>query len=290
LRRLIGDNIRLNNILDEKLGTLYADPGQIGQVILNLALNARDAMTKGGMLSIRTENIQVDEMGERIRGLAPGSYVGLTVTDSGTGMDLETQQHIFEPFYTTKPQGLGTGLGLATVFGVVKQSGGHIQFTSELNCGTTFWIDFPRAEGSSSVQAPREHSEMLTGSETIMVVEDDELVRELVRILLQRQGYIVLDVGQADQALTMCESYSSRIDLILTDLLMPGKMDGRELLEQILEIRPEIRVLLMSGYTTDAIAVSGVKEGVPFLQKPFTQQELAGKVREVLDNTATSAR
>ncbi|WP_433975727.1 ATP-binding protein [Tunturiibacter lichenicola] len=285
LRRLIGDNIRLNNTLDEKLGALCADPGQIGQVILNLALNARDAMTKGGMLSIRTENVQVDEMGERIRGLAPGRYVSLTVTDSGTGMDLETQQHIFEPFYTTKPQGSGTGLGLATVFGVVNQSGGHIQFTSELNCGTTFWIDFPRVEGSSSVPAPRERAEMLTGTETIMVVEDDELVRELVLILLQRQGYTVLDVGQADQALAMCESYSSRIDLILTDLLMPGKMDGRDLVEQVLKIRPEIKVLLMSGYTTDAMAVSGVKEGVPFLQKPFTQQELAGKVREVLNNT-----
>jgi CheY-like chemotaxis protein len=226
----------------------------------------------------------VDEVGGRIRGLAPGGYISLTVIDSGTGMDLETQQHIFEPFYTTKPQGLGTGLGLATVFGVVKQSGGHIQFTSELNCGTTFWIDFPRVEGSSSVQAPPERAEKLTGTETIMVVEDDELVRQLVLILLQRQGYTVLDVAQADQALAMCESYSSRIDLILTDLLMPGEMDGRDLAEQVLKIHPEIRVLLMSGYTTDAMAVSGVKEGVPFLQKPFTQQELAGKVREVLNS------
>jgi signal transduction histidine kinase/CheY-like chemotaxis protein len=284
LRRLIGDNIRLNNALDEKLGALCADPGQIGQVILNLALNARDAMTKGGTLSIRTENIQVDEIGERIRGLAPGKYVSLTVTDSGTGMDHETQQHIFEPFYTTKPQGSGTGLGLATVFGVVNQSGGHIQFTSELNCGTTFWIDFPRVEGSSSVPAPRERAEMLTGTETILVVEDDELVRELVLVLLQRQGYTVLDVGQADEALAMCESYPSRIDLILTDLLMPGEIDGRDLAAQVLQIRPGIRVLLMSGYTTDAMAVSGVQEGVPFLQKPFTQQELAGKVREVLNN------
>jgi two-component system cell cycle sensor histidine kinase/response regulator CckA len=285
LRRLLGDNIRLNHALDENLGALCADPGQIGQVILNLALNARDAMTKGGILSIRTENIRVEEMGDRIRGLAPGRYISLTVSDSGTGMDLETQQHIFEPFYTTKPQGSGTGLGLATVFGVVKQSGGHIQFTSELNCGTTFYIDFPRVEGSSSVHAPPERAEILTGTETIMVVEDDELVRELVLILLQRQGYKVLDVAQADQALAMCESYSSRIDLILTDLLMPGEMDGRDLAEQVLKIHPEIRVLLMSGYTTDAMVVSGVKEGVPFLQKPFTQQELAGKVREVLNNT-----
>jgi two-component system cell cycle sensor histidine kinase/response regulator CckA len=286
LRRLLGDNIRLNNALDENLGALCADPGQIGQVILNLALNARDAMTKGGILSIRTENIQVDdEMGSRIRGLAPGRYISLTVSDSGIGMDLETQQHIFEPFYTTKPQGSGTGLGLATVFGVVEQSGGHIRFTSELNCGTTFWIDFPRVEGSGTAHAPPKRAEILTGTETIMVVEDDELVRELVLVLLQRQGYKVLDVAQADQALAMCESYSSRIDLILTDLLMPGEMDGRDLAEQVLKIHPEIRVLLMSGYTTDAMVVSGEKEGVPFLQKPFTQQELAGKVREVLNST-----
>ncbi len=288
LRRLIGDNIQLNNALDENLGALCADPGQIGQVILNLALNARDAMTKGGTLSIRTENIHVDEIGERIRGLAPGKYVSLTVADSGIGMDQETQQHIFEPFYTTKPQGSGTGLGLATVFGVVNQSGGHIQFASELNCGTTFWIDFPRVEGSSSVQAPHERAEMLTGTETIMVVEDDELVRELVLILLQRQGYTVLDVGQADEALAMCESYPSRIDLILTDLLMPGETGGRDLAAQVLQIRPGIRVLLMSGYTTDAMAISGVQEGVPFLQKPFTQQELAGKVREILDDKVFS--
>jgi two-component system cell cycle sensor histidine kinase/response regulator CckA len=270
LRRLIGDNIELNNVLDGNLGVVRADPGQISQVILNLALNARDAMSQGGRLSIRTENTKVDEKGGRIRGLTPGNYISLTVTDTGTGMDQETQQHIFEPFYTTKPQGSGTGLGLATVFGIVEQSGGNIQFASELECGTSFWIDFPRVEGNTATEAPRKHTEILRGSETIMVVEDDEIVRQLVVLILKRRGYTVLDVGRANQALMLCQSYRSQIDLILTDLLMPGGTDGRELAEQATKIRPEIRVLLMSGYATDALVLYGVADGAPFLQKPFT--------------------
>jgi signal transduction histidine kinase/ActR/RegA family two-component response regulator len=284
LRRLMGDNIELHNALDERLGSMRADPGQISQVILNLAVNARDAMPQGGRLSIRTENIRADEMDGRTDGLAPGDYVRLAIADTGTGMDSEIQQHIFEPFYTTKPQGSGTGLGLATVFGIVNQSGGNIQFASEPERGTTFWIDFPRVEGSMLVEASPEHARVLRGSETVLVVEDDDLVRELVILILKRQGYIVLDVGQASQALALCESYPSQIDLILTDLLMPGGMDGRELAEEAMKIRTGVRVLLMSGYTTDALVLYGVAEGAPFLQKPFTQQQLAGKVRDVLDN------
>jgi signal transduction histidine kinase/ActR/RegA family two-component response regulator len=286
LRRLIGDNIELHKTLDGKLGAVHADPGQMSQVILNLALNARDAMPQGGRLSIRTENTIVDEMGERIRGLSPGSYVSMTVTDSGTGMDHETQQHIFEPFYTTKPQGSGTGLGLATVFGIVEQSGGNIQFASELERGTTFWLDFPLVQGDTTVEAPREPAEMLTGTETVLLVEDDDLVRELVTLILTRQGYTVLEVGQGREALAVCQSYPSQIDLMLTDLLMPGEIDGRELAEQASRIRPGMRTLLMSGYTTDALVLYGVGEGAPFLQKPFTQQQLAGKVRDVLDSNS----
>ena len=267
-----------------ELGPTHADPGQISQIVLNLAINARDAMPQGGLLSIRTENIHVNKMGESVRGLAAGSYVNLTVTDSGCGMDQETQQHIFEPFYTTKPQGSGTGLGLATVFGIVEQSGGHIEFASEIGCGTTFWIDFPRVEGSARMEAAPERSQMLTGTETILLVEDDELVRELVLLILRRQGYTVLQAVQASQALALCQSYPSRIDLMVTDLLIPGGMDGRELAEQVSKIRAEMRVLIMSGYTTDALVHYGVGKGAPFLQKPFAHQQLAVKIRNVLDS------
>ncbi len=283
LHRLIGDNIELDHALDGKLGAVHADPGQMSQVILNLSLNARDAMPQGGSLSIRTENTIVGERGERIRGLLPGSYVSLAVTDSGTGMDHETQQHIFEPFYTTKPQGLGTGLGLATVFGIVEQSGGHIQFASELGLGTTFWVDFPLVEGGTPVEVSAERAEIPTGTETVLLVEDDDMVRELVTLILKRQGYTVLEAGQASEAMAVCRSYPSQIDLMLTDLLMPGEIDGRELAEQATRIRPGMRALLMSGYTTDALVLYGVDEGAPFLQKPFTQQQLIGKVRHVLD-------
>jgi signal transduction histidine kinase/ActR/RegA family two-component response regulator len=285
LRRLIGDNIHLDNALDKDLGMIRADPGQLSQVILNLALNSRDAMLQGGRLSIRTENTLVDEVGERIRGLAPGDYVSLTVTDSGSGMDYETQQHIFEPFYTTKPQGSGTGLGLATVFGIVEQSGGSVQFSSEPECGTTFWVDFPRVEGSMVTEAPSETTEMLAGTETVLVVEDDDIVRELVVLTLMRQGYTILETRQASEGLAMCQSYPSKIDLLLTDLLLTGELDGRQLAEQATRIRVGMRVLLMSGYTTDALVLYGVSGGAPFLQKPFTLHQLAGKVREVLDST-----
>jgi two-component system cell cycle sensor histidine kinase/response regulator CckA len=198
-------------------------------------------------------------------------------------MDQETQHHIFEPFYTTKPQGSGTGLGLATVFGIVEQSGGHIQFSSELGFGTTFWVDLPLVEGAVFTEVPSKHAEALPGTETILLVEDDDMVRDLVALILTLQGYTVLKVGQANQALAMCQSYPSQIDMMLTDLLMPGGMDGRELAEQATRIRPGMRALLMSGYTTDALVLHGVEEGAPFLQKPFTKEQLAVKVRDVLD-------
>jgi CheY-like chemotaxis protein len=204
-------------------------------------------------------------------------------------MDYETQQHIFEPFYTTKPQGSGTGLGLATVFGIVEQSSGKIHFASSPGCGTTFWIDFPRVAGSTLVEPPAERSEILSGTETILLVEDDEMVRELVALVLQQRGYTVLQVGQASQALALCRSHSAPIHLMLTDLLMPGGMDGRQLAEQAADSRPGIRVLLMSGYSSDALVNYGVAEGAPFLQKPFSHQQLSTTIREVLDKGLSGA-
>jgi CheY-like chemotaxis protein len=265
---------------------VHADPGQLSQVILNLVLNARDAMPLGGVLSIRTANTRVNESGEQVRGLAPGRYVSLIVTDSGTGMDQETQQHIFEPFYTTKPTGSGTGLGLATVSGIVKQSGGSIHFASELGHGTTFWVDFPRVEPGPAIGTPRVRAEMAKGTETILVVEDEALVRSVVVQVLKRQGYTVLEASRGDDGLALCESHPSRIDLLLSDMVMPGGLNGRQLAERAIALRPELRVLLMSGYTTDELVHHGVKKGAPFLQKPYTLQQLARKVRDVLDSSA----
>jgi signal transduction histidine kinase/ActR/RegA family two-component response regulator len=289
LRRLIGDNIELNSVTDAELGFIHADPGQMSQVILNLAINARDAMPEGGRLTIRTENTCISEAREGNRGLDPGDYVSLIIIDSGAGMDDETQQHIFEPFYTTKPQGSGTGLGLATVFGIVEQSNGKIHFSSILGCGTTFWIDFPRVAGAALAEAPAQRTEILSGTETILLVEDDEMVRELVALILQQRGYTVLQVGKASQALSLCESYSSPIHMILTDLLMPGGMDGRQLADQVTDIRQGIKVLLMSGYTSDALVHYGVAEGAPFLQKPFSHQQLSSTIREVFDKGLSSS-
>ncbi len=218
------------------------------------------------------------------RGLAVGQYVSLIVTDTGIGMDAEIQQHIFEPFYTTKPQGSGTGLGLATVFGIVEQSGGEIHFSSEIGHGTTFWIDFPRTEGIIPSEQPQESAELSTGNETVLLVEDDDLVRELCIMVLERQGYTVLETSRASQALALCQNHPSQIHLMLTDLLMPGGMDGRQLAEQATTMRADMRVLLMSGYTTDALVRHGVASGAAFLQKPFSLPQLSRKVRDVLDS------
>ena len=283
LHRLIGDDIALEKVLGEGLWPVHADPGQMSQVILNLALNARDAMPHGGMLTIRTGNTHVEPTGERPRGLAPGSYVSLAVTDSGTGMDAETQRHIFEPFYTTKPEGSGTGLGLATVFGIVEQSGGSIHFASELNRGTTFWVDFPRIEAGPATVAPHARAAMPRGTETVLVVEDEAVVRGLAVRILKRQGYTVLEAADASEGLAMCQSRPLGIDLLVTDVVMPGGLNGRQLADQAVTLCTGLRVLLMSGYTTDALVHYGIEKGAPFLQKPFSLQQLAGKVREVLD-------
>ena len=282
LRRLLGDNISLEKVLEEELWPILADPGQMSQVVLNLALNARDAMPDGGVLSIRTANTSVG-VGKQVRGLAPGSYVSLTITDSGGGMGPETRAHVFEPFYTTKPVGSGTGLGLATVFGIVQQSGGKIQFASELGHGTTFWIDFPRVEAAPAIGVPPARVELPRGTETILVVEDEDAVRGLAVQLLKRQGYTVLEASRASEALALCQSHPATIDLLLTDVVMPGVLNGQQLAERAQATRKEMRVLLMSGYTADSLVLYGIENGAPFLRKPFTLQQLAGKVREVLD-------
>ncbi|MCU1257551.1 MAG: luxQ [Bryobacterales bacterium] len=283
LRRLIGADIDLVTATDAELETVYADSGQIGQVILNLALNARDAMPRGGMLSIGTANTVVNGAGGGTRGLAAGRYVTLQVADTGTGMDPETQAHLFEPFYTTKAQGSGTGLGLATVYGIVEQSGGHIHFTSSPHGGTVFWIDFPVARAPQVRGQPLVRDQMPRGSEVVLIVEDEEMVRRLAVHLLRRQGYTVLEAGDGVQGLSICRAHPSGINLLLTDMVMPGGLNGRELIEQAIAIRPDLKTLLMSGHTTDSLVHLGVKHGSAFLQKPFRIRELALKVREVLD-------
>jgi CheY-like chemotaxis protein len=286
LKRLIGTDIGLKTELEAKLFPVYADPGQMSQIIINLALNARDAMPHGGTLTINTANIVVGEERKGLRKLKPGTYVNLTVSDTGCGMDDDTQRRLFEPFFTTKPQGSGTGLGLATVFGIVEQTGGSIQFESKLQAGSTFWIDFPAAETLPVAISEGASLRIPTGHETVLLVEDEDIVRRFALAALKRLGYKVLEVGNGSDALALCESYSGTIDLMLTDVVMPGGMNGRELATLVSEMRPAMKVLLSSGHTTDALLHYGVKHGAPFLQKPFTLQQLARKVREILDGGA----
>lgn len=284
LSRLIGNQIELRNELDQSLGAICADPGQMSQIILNLALNARDAMPHGGRLTIQTSNSHAVQGGESIRGLEPGDYVSLTVTDSGCGMDQETQEHMFEPFYTTKPQGSGTGLGLATVFRIVNQADGRIHCFSQVGVGTSFWIDFPAVAGVSAPELPKKRLEVSRASETVLLVEDDVMVRDLVVTVLAAQGYKVLVASQADEALDLCRSDQLQIDILLTDLLMPGKLDGRELAEEAAATRLNMKVVLMSGYAKETLTLRGVNTNMEFLQKPFSPQELLCKVRDALSS------
>jgi len=285
LRRLIGENIELGTVLEPELGWVKADPGQIEQVILNLALNARDAMPQGGQLTLETANVELNEGDTRTRvSVLPGRYVMLAVSDSGVGMDAETQAHIFEPFFTTKEKDKGTGLGLATVYGIVKQSGGHIWLYSEPNHGTTFKIYLPRLEEAAQpVEAISPGAPLAGGSETILLVEDEEGVRDLARRILELKGYKVITASNPTEAAQVCERYEGPIHLLLTDVVMPT-MSGPQLAEHVAFLRPGLRVLYISGYTDNAIVPHGIlEEGVQFLQKPFTRDSLTRKVREVLD-------
>jgi two-component system cell cycle sensor histidine kinase/response regulator CckA len=285
LRRIIGEDIELVTVLAEDLGRVKVDPGQIEQVILNLAVNAKDAMPNGGKLTIETANAELDEVYARSHvSVAPGHHVMLSVSDTGVGMSPEVKERIFEPFYTTKEKEKGTGLGLSTVYGIVKQSGGNIWVYSEPGQGTTFKIYLPTAEATSEeITEKVVKEEPPRGGETILVVEDEEEVRKLAVQFLQKQGYKVLEATQGMEALLICEQHKESIHLLVTDVVMPG-MSGRELSERLTSLRPEIKILYMSGHTNSAIFHHGVLEpGVILLQKPFTLEALARKVREVLD-------
>jgi two-component system, cell cycle sensor histidine kinase and response regulator CckA len=281
----LGNRIQLVTLPGAGLGKIKADRGQIEQTIVNLAINARDAMPEGGRITIETSNVEVDEaFAQRHPTVAPGSYVCLSVKDTGTGMDAETQAHMFEPFYTTKPKGQGTGLGLATIYGIVKQSGGAILTFSEVGSGTEFRIYLPRVEAQAAVEPAGGREGAVTGgTETILVVEDEPALRSLARRILESRGYTVLAAADGPEALQISRSRGEPIHLLLTDVVMPG-MSGREVADRLAAERPDLKVVYMSGHTEDAIVHHGVlEEGMRFLQKPFSAGELAGKVREALD-------
>jgi len=285
LRRIIGEHIEIETLLSDDLKVIKADPGQLEQVLMNLCVNARDAMPGGGRLTLKTQNIILDEGFIRQHiGSSAGPHVCLTVSDSGTGMDAQTQMRVFEPFFTTKEAGRGTGLGLAMVYGVVKQSGGSIWVYSEVGKGTTFNVYLPQSEGGAEKLVQKSPQRVdLRGSETVLLVEDDPAVRGLVRSMLEARGYTVISPESPDEAVSLCTNYSGSMDLLLTDMILPGTT-GRLIAEQVGRLRPGIKVLYMSGYTDDTlIHAKGLEEGLAFLQKPFTVAMLAAKVREVLD-------
>ncbi|RJP20173.1 MAG: PAS domain S-box protein [Candidatus Omnitrophota bacterium] len=285
LRRLIGEDIELVTIPDPELGHVNADPGQIEQIIINLVVNARDAMPTGGKLTIETLNVVIREDFLRYHfDIEPGSYILLSIKDTGVGMDAKTKSHIFEPFFTTKEKDKGTGLGLSTVYGIVKQNGGSISVISESNVGTSFKIYLPRVEKEqpSASPAPAITPE-LKGTETILLVEDEEMVRSLARYILEHHGYHVLVAQYGNEALQISQKYNGPIHLLISDIVMPS-MGGRELAEQLNLIRPDTKILYMSGYTTTAITPQNMKDlHAGFLQKPFTPEELVRKTREILD-------
>ena len=283
LRPLIGENIELITMLAPQAAHTRADAGQLEQVIMNLVVNAKDAMPAGGRLTIRTEQVTVDEHHRRGQHfIRIGNYVTLSVSDTGTGMDRETQSRIFEPFFTTKEKGKGTGLGLSTVYGIVKQSGGYVIVQSELGRGSTFHIYLPMVQGVSEQQSVSAPDPTLGGTETILLVEDEDSVRQLVRDTLSAKGYQVLEAENGEAGVAAAAGHNGKIDLVITDVVMPG-MGGREMVKELFHSRPGTKVLYLSGYTEDAIISDGsIEKGTAFLQKPFTLQSLSRKVREVL--------
>jgi PAS domain S-box-containing protein len=289
VRRMIGEDIELTTILEEGLGKVKVDPRQIDQVIVNLAVNARDAMPNGGKLEIRTTNSDLDQTFALDHADAvPGNYVMLSVSDTGTGMSPETKARIFEPFFTTKELGKGTGLGLSMVYGIIKQSGGNIWADSEPGRGTTFAIYLPRVDEHADQD---QHKRVKTatppagGNETILVVEDDSAVRKSTVEILAIQGYKVLEASSGDEALSIAGRPEIPIHMVLSDVVMP-EMNGRQVADRLAQVRPGIKVLFMSGYTDDAIVHYGVlDEGVAYIQKPWRPDQLWKKVREVLDRT-----
>jgi CheY-like chemotaxis protein len=284
LQRLIGEHITLTTTLDTELGAVTADPVQLEQVIVNLAVNARDAMPNGGELRIDTANVELDAAYTAEHSIvAQGGYVQLTVSDTGVGMDEATKARLFEPFFTTKGPGQGTGLGLSTVYGIVKQSGGFIWVYSEIGKGTAFKIYLPRVDAAfETIPSAPMSPDTSHGTETVLLVEDELALRAVARRALERYGYTVLEATDVHSALMLAAEHAGRFDVVVTDVVMPG-MSGPELAKRLAESQPDVPVLFMSGYTDDAIVRHGVLEpGVAFLQKPFSPEALARKVRELL--------
>jgi len=285
LKRIIGEDVELEIKAAPDLGNAKADAGQIEQALMNLVVNAKDAMPRGGKLIITTSNAVLDEaFSQTTSDVAPGEYVMITVSDTGEGMTDEVKAHLFEPFFTTKDQGKGTGLGLAMVHSIVKQNGGHIFVYSEVGKGATFRIYLPRVR-EEVVREKNESEDMdkLRGTETVLVVEDQDVVREMAVALLSDLGYTVMEAKDGLVALELCRRYRGKIHLLLTDVIMP-RLGGRELADQVRELHPESRVLYMSGYTDETISHHGILEqGAELVPKPFTEAVLVTAVRKVLD-------
>ncbi|HEV3330875.1 MAG TPA: response regulator [Bryobacteraceae bacterium] len=290
LRRLIGEDIELVTIPAAARDVAEADPGRLEQVIMNLAVNARDAMPNGGKLTIETGAVQLsDAFPARQLGVKPGGYVTLSIVDTGVGMDQETQSHLFEPFFTTKNPGRGTGLGLATAYGIIRQSGGAIGFYSELGAGTTARIYLPMSNKRVTSDEAEVGSAHLDGSETVLLVEDEARVRKLIVDILTGRGYRVVEATRGEEAIRLCRTHKAPIDLALVDVVMP-EMSGPDVVKKIASLNPGIRVLFISGYTDEALLHHGIlRSGAAFLQKPFLPEVLVRKVREVLDTRRNSA-
>ncbi len=287
LRQLIGEQIQTVVVLHPHTGHALVDPVQLGQVVMNLVLNARDAMPDGGLLNIETDNAELDDEFTRLHpGARPGSYVKIVVQDAGCGMSVETMSRIFEPFFTTKGPDKGTGLGLATAYGIVKQSQGYIEVTSEMGRGSRFCVYLPRV-GRSVIEAPppKKETHPPAAQEMILVVEDEESIRKLVAAILQDQGYHVLSAVDGIEALQRLQTLKGRCDLVITDVIMP-RMKSAAFVEGVKAMRPETKVLYMSGYAGDTLQANGVAEGVPFLQKPFLPNTLIEQVHELLQTGA----